>query len=723
LSDEFVPDVLNKYRQKLGKNVAFDDIEHFTGDKFSREYSVFRKEALESSVTQYEEWCNKASKIITLKAPEKDRIALQDAINRAHLNINVEGALSFSIVVGFLLIFIGLLIGVVLYVMTPPSATAGGEYTKGVPIFLPLVFLLGGLLIIKPLSKYPLRLASLWRLKASNQMVLCILYVVMYMRHTSNLEHAIKFAGEHIGPPLSLDLRKVLWDVETNKFVTIRESLDNYLEGWKKWNLEFVEAFHLIEGSLFESDENRRVQLLDKALEVMLEGTYESMLHYAQNLKNPITMLHMLGVILPILGLVIFPLVGSFLGGLIKWYHLAVLYNLVLPVIVFVVGMNLLVKRPSGYGETDILKSFPELEELTKFKLFGVNASPKFFAFIIGFGISLLGFLPIILHYVADDFTFLGLPFLDYKCEGLNCIGPYSVFSLLFSLLVPLGIAIGFALYYKWTTSRLIKIKNEVSLLEKEFASALFQLGNRVGEGIPVEMSFSRVSENLKGTNTGIFFSTVDRNIRSSGMDVKEAIFDKLKGAINLYPSTLIESSMKVLVQASRKSPLVVSRSMITISDYVHKIHQVEERLKDLLSDVISSMKSQVTFLTPMIAGIVVGVASMIISLVNKLGSEFAKLETGGTEALEGVSALTDILNIKDVIPGFHFQLVVGIYVLQLAFILTILAVDLELGIDKTTERFYTYKNLLISLGVYTVVTFIGVVVFNLLVASISLGA
>ena len=62
--------------------------------------------------------------------------------------------------------------------------------------------------------------------------------------------------------------------------------------------------------------------------EVGLDGTYENMLHYAHNLKNPITMLHMLGVILPILGLVIFPLIGAFMSGSIKWYHLFILYNI-----------------------------------------------------------------------------------------------------------------------------------------------------------------------------------------------------------------------------------------------------------------------------------------------------------------------------------------------------------------------------------------------------------
>ena len=82
-------------------------------------------------------------------------------------------------------------------------------------------------------------MAAKWRLKASNQMVLCILYIVMYMRHTSNLEHAVKFASDHVGNPLALDLKKVFWDIETGKYSNIKESLDSYLAKWRLYNLEF----------------------------------------------------------------------------------------------------------------------------------------------------------------------------------------------------------------------------------------------------------------------------------------------------------------------------------------------------------------------------------------------------------------------------------------------------------------------------------------------------
>jgi len=89
--------------------------------------------------------------------------------------------------------------------------------------------------------------------------------------------------------------------------------------------------------------------------------------------------------------------------------------------------------------------------------------------------------------------------------------------------------------------------------LEKEFAGSLFQLGNRVGDGIPVEIAFGDVAENMRGTPSGNFFMNVSLNMRELGMSVKKAIFDNRKGAILNFPSNLIESSMKVLLEGAKK--------------------------------------------------------------------------------------------------------------------------------------------------------------------------
>ena len=78
-----------------------------------------------------------------------------------------------------------------------------------------------------------------------------------------------------------------------------------------------------------------------------------------------------------------------------------------------------------------------------------------------------------------------------------------------------------FVISYKSKTQKLITTRNETKALESEFASSLFQLGNRLGEGIPAEMSFGRVAESLRGTPTANFFATVNSNIQQFGMSIK----------------------------------------------------------------------------------------------------------------------------------------------------------------------------------------------------------
>src|SRR3989344_3340822 len=595
-------------------------------------------------MTRYEEWCQRFSKVLNVRVKEEEQAALEESISIAHLQITAGGAASFAAFLGVLLVVLGIGYGALSYFVFETLAW-----------FIPLLLILSGVFSIKPLAHLPHYFANRWRLEASNQMVLCILYVVMYMRHTSNLEHAVKFAGEHIGPPLNLDLRKVFWDIETEKFTTITESLNHYLESWKKWNLEFVEAFHLIQGSLYETAESRRLELLDKALDVMVEGTYDKMLHFAHNLKNPITMLHMLGIILPILGLVIFPLIGSFLSGAVRWYHLAVLYDVFLPLFVIILGKSILDKRPTSNGSYDPVQQGRLANYYQPH-----DSNLKVIAWIIALLFIIIGYTPFIINSIDPkiDFIFLGGSFLDFK----NNNGPYGIGALLLSLLVPFGIALAISMYYKKVTKEALATRQEIEKLEQEFSGALFLLGNKIADGIPVEIAFDKVADNMETTATGKFFQQVSSNIRKLGMNVQEAIFGEEKGAIQAYPSPLIESSMKVLVEGSKKGSSIAAKSMITISIYVEKIRKVNERLNDLLSDVISSMRSQISFLTPVIAGIVVGVSSMVVTLINRLGEQFNTLEDAG--GFSGVGAIANIINIKDVIPGFQFQIVVGIYAL-----------------------------------------------------------
>jgi len=630
-----------------------------------------------------------------------------------------------------LLVFLGILVGAITFFLPKVEPQ----------IMLAAIFMIGGVIAVKPISRYPLHLAMKWRLQASNQMVLCILYIVMYMRHTSNLELAVKFAGEHIGNPLALDLRKVVWDVETQKYSTIKQSLNIYLEGWKKYNMDFVESFHLIESSLFEGNEKKRVELLEKALETMLEGTYTSMLHYAQEVKSPVTTLHMLGIILPVLGLIMLPLVGSFLG--VKWYQLAIIYNIAQPLAVYFIGYNIMAKRPVGYSQTNIYEDNPKYKALRMYEL-GKGANkvliePKKVAIFFLLIISLIGLAPIIFHLASPgadvpikigESNFGNL--LDYQeidvaveedVYETRSVGPFGIGAAMLSLFITLGIAIGIGAYYRIRTDRLMTIKEETRRLEHEFQSAIFQLGNRLGSGIPTEMAFSSVAETLHGTPTGNFFSIVDNNIRRGGMNMREAIFDDKVGAVNEYPSSLIDSSMRVLVETAQKGPNVVSKAMISISNYLDRINKVNERLKDLLAETVGSMKAQVAFLSPVISGIVVGIGTMITTILVGLVTAFEAMPAGADTSSMPISPeILELFPLENLMAPYFFQIVVGLYLIEVVFILSVLSNGIENGVDKLNEEHQLGKNLYKSTLFYVIVAALTMIVFNALAMSVSTG-
>ena len=723
--DDEIQGILNKYKNKLNENL--DGMRDYSSSgTYSQEYQKFRKEALTTRLTLYEQLCNGSERILNVQPKGSDYEKLKKSIETAHLNITPAGAYSFSILMALLVFLLMIFINLFSFI------TAGDLNTN--LILLTLFVLLIIVFSIKPLMNVPNYLAASWRLKASNQMVLCILYIVMYMRHTSNLENAIKFASEHVGPPLSLDLRKIFWDVETRRFSSMKESLDYYLEQWRDYSLEFVESFHLIEGSLLESSEDRRISLLEKSLEVILNGTFEKMLHFSQELKNPITILNMLGVILPILGLVILPLIGSLMGGsgTTKIIIIFILYNIILPIAVYLFGMNILSKKPTGYAETNLLEQNPELRKykniIIKIGSQELYLNPALVSVFIFLFFMILSLIPIIFYALQIDFTFLGTNFLDFRqengaaCKSFPCYGPFGAGSVLMSLFLPLGLALSIGTYYSIRNKRLIKITEETKKLEREFAGSLFQMGNRIGDGIPVELAFSDVAKNMRGTPTGDFFQIVSVNIQKFGASVQRAIFDPKTGAIWSYPSNIIESTMKILIESAKKGPQIVAKSLTSISTYLDRIHQVDERLKDLLSETLSSMKSQISFLTPMIAGIVVGLSTMIVTILGRLSALLLESSTQQEElSLGGVEALTGLFEIPNIIPSYFLQLVVGLYVVEIVIILTFLANNIESG-NKISGEYKAGKNLYASGILYFFISLIVTLIFTLLATNIKIG-
>lgn len=705
-----VDDILKKYSRKIEREIETEQnvIAPFPVGKMdiSREYYQFKQEAM-PTLTKYENMCRGASRILHVHAKQSDREKIEKNLRVAHLDIDADDSISLAFSLMLVTFLVSGLICAGLYFIT---AT--------VPYLMIFLFFFLGLFIFYYYLNAPQRLAQTWRLKASSQMVPCILYIVVYMRHTSNFERAIAFASEHLQAPLALDFKKVFYDVEVGKYSTLKDSLDAYLETWRDYSLEFLEAFHLIESSLFEPSDSRRVAILEKSLEVILDGVYEKMLKFTHSVKAPLTNLYMLGIVLPTLMLALLPLGSTLLQGAIKWYHIAILFNLIVPFLVFYLTSSVLSQRPGGYGETELLEQNPD------YPLYASN-KPLVIAFFIALPFLIIGLLPFIFHYTAlpemlgiqKDYSFRDMMLLDFKTEGKVTTGPFGVGALLLSLFIPLGLMLLFSIAYKMKTSQLIKTRQETKNLESEFASSLFQLGNRLGDGMPAELAFGKVAETLRGTPTESFFRIVNTNINQLGMSVDSALFDKRRGALIYYPSSLIKTSMKILGESVKKSLQAAARALMSISQYVKNIKKIDERLRDLLAEIVSDMKSNMTFLAPMLAGIVVGLSIMITTILNKLS--ILTQMPGGTETsfmgLGNIGDITSLFNVNAMIPPYYLQVIVGVYLIEIIFILTQTLVTVESGVDKLSEKSEISKNLRYGIMLYFLISLITTITLSAL--------
>lgn len=696
-----VDEILKKYGSKIEGRIRTTGA---SSSDYSSEYMKFKDE-LAPELTKYEKWCRSLGSFIKINASQKDEAEIRKHLEAAHLDVQPWQALTLA-----LMSFIGVFLLGLFASMGITLIKGAGEsdiirlFTENFPFLFFFLTLILAMFMFYFVKAYPARLANKWRLKASSQMVPAILYVVVYMRHTPNLEKAIEFASEHLQYPLALDFKKIFYDVEVGKFSTIKESLDSYLERWRPYSTEFIESFHLIEGSLFEPDDSRRIATLEKALQVVLDGVYDKMLRFTHEVRTPLTNVYMLGVVLPTLGLALLPLASALLGGLLQWYHVFVLFNLIVPFFVFYLTDKIVFLRPGGYGESSLLERNP---------LYGNYISKKhyFNAFILVLPFLILGLLPLLFQFtplpnmlgLEKDYTLaqLGLGESSEKIFGFNDgKGPFGVGALILGMFLPLGVAMFFSIAYRDKTKNLIVERRNTRDLEDEFNSSLFQLGNRLGNGVPPELVFAKVAESSKGLRTEDFFRRVNYNVTQMGMSVEKAVFEPKRGAIIYFPSDLIATSMRVLIESAKKGLSIAATSLMSISQYVKNIQKITQRLKDMLAEIVSDMKSNMTFLAPLLAGIVIGLAAMITSILGKL--QLAESIGGGANLGFGdLGDIVNLFNVNEMIPPYYLQIIVGIYIIQIIFILSRTLVAIDSGEDKLEKTNKSGINLKMGVLLY----------------------
>ncbi len=419
------------------------------GDIRTREYRIFQEEEAERRKvdTFYEKLCRFAGKILRINPDKNTRKKLEESIDFTDMAISPSGSMSLAIL-SFTIFFL----------MVAPLAIFGL-----ISITVTLFLLLAVPLLSIFLLYYPTIVERKMRMKIASEMVVMFLYIAISMRQSPNLEKAVKFAAENIKGPLAWQLRRLLWDVELRKYSSVQEGLLEYNDKyWKDQGKEASQAFELIVSSLSASSK-RREDLLDEAVSIVLDGTRERAKHYAQDLRLPVTLVNTLGILLPIVALVLLPILLIFIGGSSNPITVVLMYNIILPGGLYFGIKYILLKRPWTFSLPN-LENYPGQSRKGWFKMFGMQIPSLVPALLVGLPVFIAG---IALTLNADKF---------------------STARVMYSLLSMTGIAFGFGTYLIINSKSKTEVRDKIVQTEEAFAEALFEVGNKLYSGTPLEV-------------------------------------------------------------------------------------------------------------------------------------------------------------------------------------------------------------------------------------------
>lgn len=539
------------------------------------------------------------------------------------------------------------------------------------------IFIMTGITISLPLlslqfiSEYPKTKAKYMKIHSLGDIPEVLCYIVMYLKLIPNLENAIRFASKESKTSLGKDLKKLMWDLEIKIHNTIDDALTHFADAWGRWSEYLKRSVYLIRSAVHEERESDRTATLDRSLDIVLEGTKSTMIDFVNKMHQPVLAIYSFGVMIPLAMVAILPAV-AIVGFKISIFQIILIYDFILPILLLYYIRKTLLSRPATFNPPAIPKEHPSLVYIERRRNLIISI-------IAGFAVSSPLFLSII-------FSSIEFPF------------PSTLFILW-------GLTVTVSLYCLRTYTPYKKVRDEIREMEREFGDSLYVIGKRIMEGRSAEEAFNYAGETLRGMRMGEIFRKTSFNLLSMRMDIQNALFDEKFGSLKNVYSDRIRAIMKLFTEGVKKSYQVAGTSIIRIADHLKHLQDVEKNLKNALNTITSTLRSTANLFAPIIAGITLGITKMISSVMGKMSVE------GLTEKSSYFFGSPDFA-IENINPEY-FVLAVGIYIIQIVFLLTRFANGIDEGDDKIQYMHTLGKSLPSAVLFFSIVTIFSMLIFN----------
>lgn len=714
----------------------FKDIENNFGNnvRYTREYQTFKDSEVEMPETLYERLTKKFWSLYEIplgSIPGLSRLKDGYAENIEVSRMEIEADQ------------IGSLLILPLLFMIPIGLTA--SLLVGGPIAL-FTWIFPGFWTYWVLS-YPDFRSTVVRIKSSDEALRVILYMAMQLEMNPNLSQSVKSAAGHTDGYLSKDLAKVMWETETKQKTVqnIRQSISNRIDLWRKWSPSFVKSLEYLIDSLSRNGDDRR-RMIQKGQEKIIGDMENQMDQYARNLTSPIRVLNMAGIMLPLMGLIMFPLISVFLGGDkvgvggISVY-MGFVYLIILPMFLYFLVKRLISKRPGAYSHPS-LEHVDNLPPKDKVRITFSGTTYDIPVVPLAITVGLLVALPGLIYYfnllntiisfeTGIELTGGGVQTPDQWKEFIN--SQYDVENAVPNVVQAMslfwGINAGLVTYFLGRSYGRQKIRTKIEKIEEDIEIGLTELENALSKGMPIERAMYTVTEKFDEIGESDkpleeFFEKILDNMEQKGFPFQRAVFDDNEGAIQNYPSNILRNAMNMLADSSAKGPNIAAENLRRVNEYIKNQKKVEETIRRLLDETVSQMQIQAKFIAPVITGAAGAMSLLIVQTLYIIAERLRELQESlmvGQQNQSGGFAdqIALIKNLDSALPPTLILLIVSLYLVEVSLILAYFMNGIENGFDEISRDMQISKTLIYSTTVFSLIVIISALVIMPLVPGV----
>ncbi|MFC7204373.1 pilus assembly protein [Haloferax namakaokahaiae] len=403
----------------------------------------------------------------------------------------------------------------------------------------------------------PVWLAALERTQALGSAPALVGRLVLRMRVEPSVERATLFAARSGDGPLSSSLATHVEHARGSP----RTGLGDFAAAWRSWFPALDRAAALVETAA-DAPAGERDRALDRAHEIVREGTRDQLASFTSEVRGPVTAVYAFGVLLPLALVGALP-AARIAGIQLSVVHVALLYDVVLPVALVAAIGWVLARRPVAFAPVAVDTSHPAV------------ADHRLHALVASIAAAAAGFVG------TDLFV-------------ASWAAP----------LAALGLGVGSGMFV--VTRPVVELRDRVRGVEDGLSDVLYLVGRAINDGEAVESALVRAATSVPGATGELFEAAVGVQNRLR-VGVVES-FSGEYGVLNELPSQRVASVATLLgLAASEGRP--AGHAIVAMADQLAALNRLDLDARRELASITETLSNTGSIFGPLVAGATVALA------------------------------------------------------------------------------------------------------------------